>query len=165
MLCCIAMLHCCLLFHELVVVTSLAITVVLQLMYWAQQSMWLNACCGGLVCEDCGCAPWWINIFRSMYLIMWAHNLINLRHGNISLWNLGSLLWPFPLVSYPWQHQSLWSTCCWWAASCWSIFWYELTTWMINICCCCCCAAAAADDAAAVCNRFCLLINVPQWHL
>ena len=56
-----AVLHChatlLLLFHELVVVTSLAITVVLQLMYWAQQSMWLNACCGGLVCEDCGCAP------------------------------------------------------------------------------------------------------------
>ena len=56
-----AVLHChailLLLFHELVVVTSLAITVVLQLMYWAQQSMWLNACCGGLVCEDCVCAP------------------------------------------------------------------------------------------------------------
>ena len=46
-----------LLFHVLVVATSLAIIVVLELMYWAQQSMWLNACCGGLVCEDCGCAP------------------------------------------------------------------------------------------------------------
>ena len=56
-----AVLHChailLLLFHELVVGTSLAINVVLQLMYWAQQSMWLNACCGGLVCEDCVCAP------------------------------------------------------------------------------------------------------------
>ena len=56
-----AVLHChailLLLFHELVVVTSLATTVVLQLTHWAQQSMWLNACCGGLVCEDCGCAP------------------------------------------------------------------------------------------------------------
>ena len=56
-----AVLHChailLILSHELVVGTSLAINVVLKLMYWAQQSMWLNACCGGLVCEDCVCAP------------------------------------------------------------------------------------------------------------
>ena len=54
-----AVLHChailLLLFHELVVGTSLAINVVLQLMYWAHG--YVNACCGGLVCEDCVCAP------------------------------------------------------------------------------------------------------------
>ena len=43
------------LFHDLVVVTSLAITVVLQLMHWAHDDV--GACWGGLVCEDCGCAP------------------------------------------------------------------------------------------------------------
>ena len=54
-----AVLHChailLLLFHELVVFTRSAITVVLQLMHWAHDN--LGACCGGLVCEDCGCAP------------------------------------------------------------------------------------------------------------
>ena len=54
-----AVLHChailLLLFHELVVAASLAITVVLQLVHWAHDN--LGACCGGLVCEDCGCAP------------------------------------------------------------------------------------------------------------
>ena len=54
-----AVLHChailLLLFHELVVGTSLAINVVLQLMCWAHE--YVNACCGGLVCEDCVCAP------------------------------------------------------------------------------------------------------------
>ena len=54
-----AVLHChailLLLFHELVVVTSLAMPVVLQVVHWAHHS--LGVCCGGLVCEDCGCAP------------------------------------------------------------------------------------------------------------
>ena len=54
-----AVLHCqailLLLFHELVVATSFATTVVLQLMHWAHDN--LGACCGGLVYEECGCAP------------------------------------------------------------------------------------------------------------
>ena len=54
-----AVLHChailMLRFHELVVVTSSAISVVLQLMHWAHHN--LGACCGGLVCDVCGFAP------------------------------------------------------------------------------------------------------------
>ena len=54
-----AVLHCqaifLFLFHELVVDTSSAMTVVLQLMHWAHDNF--GACCGGMVCEDCGCAP------------------------------------------------------------------------------------------------------------
>ena len=53
-----AVLHChailLFLFHEFVVVTRSAITVVLQV-NWAHDN--LGACCGVLVCEDCGCAP------------------------------------------------------------------------------------------------------------
>ena len=54
-----AVLHChailLLLFYELIVVARLAIVVVLQLMHWAHDN--LGAVGGGLVCEDCGCAP------------------------------------------------------------------------------------------------------------
>ena len=54
-----AVLHCLaiflLLLQKLIIHTSFAIFVVLQLMQWAHDN--LGACCGRLVCEECGCAP------------------------------------------------------------------------------------------------------------
>ena len=54
-----AVLHCLaiflLLLHKLIIHTSLAILVVLQLMQWAHDN--LGACCGRPVCDECGCAP------------------------------------------------------------------------------------------------------------